>query len=723
MSEPEPPLPPPQRPPSLTPPAEGDPIPSEYLLSRINQIADLPEPQLYVHHPKKRSTAPGQDRATQKPTRRPPRSPTGPSSSNTTPTSPSVSSISASSVPKGAGYTVGPPNTHAYTKGLPSTIPASVLDLFEGTPEDAERAALELFEICSKSALGTEANRSASAGPSLNAFPSSAALCVQARLGQLTSNSALADSGARKCFISHEIARWAEAHVQGARRALSEFPAAVVANSMRVPILGKLTLPVTLGNKSYSADFYVLPTCSYDFILGLDFFEKYDLSIADHARKICIGKDNCLERCECTRALHGAAGATTPVSALEMPPPALEPFDKTNRFYEIYSRRSEQLQPLGRALVHCTTKAPSNRSGIIHPLPNSKFTSCQYFFDAKLNDCNFDIEVTNLDPYMTLPLPRKTVIGFLEVLDDNDYAKFLHAEGSALPADGIELNTIDTDAIYSYGAISPEAPVTFSATALAAVDESADTPPPPVPPRTTEQVRAALEAIQISGSPELVASIKKIVGNFPDLFSLTGITRHMNNGTSAKVQVSADPEVARYSRWTEAATRNGKPMLMQHLQRGILEWAPADDARYRHAVFLKKKSNGKFRLLSDLRSVNKVLLLDRYPLPTVQQSLDALSGSQYFAAFDVVDAFYSIPLDLASRKYLTFATPWGLMRYRVLAQGLATSPAIFQRAINKTLVETAWSTVISYIDDLLLYSKTEEGFLNALTEEIGRAHV
>ena len=723
MAEPNRALPAAPLPAPLSPPPDGDPIPCEYLLSKINRIADLPEPQLYVPRNKNSRVASTPLRLLQRAhinSSRPRGGPTRPIPATTTPISSENIHVSSTGGSKRAGYSTGPPNVSAYIQRLPTPIPASVLDMFEGSPEEAELAALELFKLINSS-LGAKVNHSA-AGPSLNAMPSSAALCLPVKLGQLTSNSALADSGARKCFIAHEIARWAEAHVRGARRELSEFPAAVVANAARVPILGKLTLPVTLGTHSYTADFYILPTCSYDLILGLDFFEKYDLSISDYASRVCIGKDNCIKRCECTRATPNTdtRATTASLAALTADTPQLEPFDTSNRFYEIYALRAEQLAPSGRALVHCTTKAPTNKNGIIHPLPNTRFTSCQYFFDSKRNDSSFDIEVTNLDPYMSLPIPRTTVIGFLELLEDCAYAKYTHdASGPALPSDGIEVNYIDTASISSYGAISPEAPVAFSATALASVEEVSE-PPPPVPQRTPEEVRAALDAVQISGPPSLIAAIKEIINEIPNLFSLTGITRHMSNGTTAKIQVNADPEVARYSRWTDAATRNGKPLLFQLLQHGILEWAPADDARYRHAVFLKKKSTGKFRLLSDLRSVNKVLLLDRYPLPSVQQALDALSGSKYFAAVDVVDAFYSIPLDLASRKYLTFATPWGLMRYRVLAQGLATSPAIFTRAIHMTLGDTAWQKAIPYLDDILIHAKTEEEFLAALKEVLRR---
>lgn len=214
--------------------------------------------------------------------------------------------------------------------------------MFDGCPEDAERAALDIFALMTSN-LGTRVNASVMDGPSLNAIPSSASLCVLANLGQVETTSALADSGARRCFIAHEIALWAEANVPGARRSLSEFPAAVVANSARVPILGKLSLPVTLGTQSYLADFYVLPTCPYDLILGLDFFEKYDLSISDYARKICIGRDNCLQRCDCksSRSSNGAASlAALNTSTFGSTVQVIEPLSNSNRFFEVYMYES-----------------------------------------------------------------------------------------------------------------------------------------------------------------------------------------------------------------------------------------------------------------------------------------------------------------------------------------------------------------------------------------------
>jgi hypothetical protein len=328
--------------------------------------------------------------------------------------------------------------------------------------------------------------------------------------------------------------------------------------------------------------------------------------------------------------------------------------------------------------------------------------------------------VSNLNFKSNITIHKGSLIASLEAINSEDYAILRHDSRPFTQKDNIPILSIDLDA-YSYsGMISPEAPVHLTTAAMATSALSEGDDDPPIPQRSQEEITAALAAISIEGTPELTAKMREIVARHPQLFSLTGITRHMNNGTSAHIEVNADPEVAKYSRWSVAATQHGEQLLLQHLQHGIVEWAPADDARYRHAVFLKKKSNGKFRLLSDLRALNKVINLDRYPLSSVQQSLDAVSGSQHFAAVDIVDAYYSVKLDRASRKYLTFATPWGLMRYRVLAQGLATAPAIFTRAIHNTLGDTLWRSAIPYLDDILIHAKTEDGFLEALEEVFSR---
>ncbi|KAK3262263.1 hypothetical protein CYMTET_28872 [Cymbomonas tetramitiformis] len=50
------------------------------------------------------------------------------------------------------------------------------------------------------------------------------------------------------------------------------------------------------------------------------------------------------------------------------------------------------------------------------------------------------------------------------------------------------------------------------------------------------------------------------------------------------------------------------------------------------------------RMVVDYRSLNRLTVKDRYPLPDIQALFDAMHGAKYFSAFDAVDAFWHMAM-------------------------------------------------------------------------------
>ena len=127
------------------------------------------------------------------------------------------------------------------------------------------------------------------------------------------------------------------------------------------------------------------------------------------------------------------------------------------------------------------------------------------------------------------------------------------------------------------------------------------------------------------------------------------------------------------------------------------------------------KPDGRVRLCGDYKiTVNPAIDVEQYPLPKPQELLATLSGGQRFTKLDLSVAYQQMLLEEESRKLVTINTNLGLFRYCRLPFGIASAPAIFQRAMD-TLLQGI-PHVICYIDDVLVTGLTEEEHLQNLVQ-------
>ena len=130
---------------------------------------------------------------------------------------------------------------------------------------------------------------------------------------------------------------------------------------------------------------------------------------------------------------------------------------------------------------------------------------------------------------------------------------------------------------------------------------------------------------------------------------------------------------------------------------------PADSA-WSSPVVLVKKRCGSWRLCIDYRRLNQVTRQDAYPLPRIDDSLDALSGAVYFSTLDLISGYWQVPLDQEAQEKAAFVTRGGLWRWKVLPFGLTSAPATFERLMERVLHGLQWKTLLLYLDDVIIFS-------------------
>jgi hypothetical protein len=129
------------------------------------------------------------------------------------------------------------------------------------------------------------------------------------------------------------------------------------------------------------------------------------------------------------------------------------------------------------------------------------------------------------------------------------------------------------------------------------------------------------------------------------------------------------------------------------------------------ALFVEKKDNS-LRLCVDYRPLNAVTIKNKYPLPRIDILFDQLAGAKVFSKIDLRSGYHQIKIKPCDIPKTAFSTRYGLYEYLVMSFGLTNAPAYFMYLMNSVFMPELHKLVVVFIDDILMYSKTNEDHTN-----------
>ena len=134
-----------------------------------------------------------------------------------------------------------------------------------------------------------------------------------------------------------------------------------------------------------------------------------------------------------------------------------------------------------------------------------------------------------------------------------------------------------------------------------------------------------------------------------------------------------------------------------------------------------KKKDGRTRWVTDLRQLNDITIKDAYPLTNIQENLQKLKGAKIFTSIDACGAYHAIQIEEGSRDCTAFISPFATFRYIRMPFGLSNAGSLYSWMLDLALVHLPVEYWLSYLDDILVYSKDTWDHLKHL-KSIVEAH-
>jgi hypothetical protein len=107
------------------------------------------------------------------------------------------------------------------------------------------------------------------------------------------------------------------------------------------------------------------------------------------------------------------------------------------------------------------------------------------------------------------------------------------------------------------------------------------------------------------------------------------------------------------------------------------------------------------------RSLDDVTVKNKYLLPCIEDLFDRMRDARVFSKIDLRSGYHQMKIRPSDIPKTTFSTRYGLYESTVMSFGLTNAPPYFMDLMNKVFMEYLDRFVVVFIDDILIYSKSE----------------
>lgn len=169
------------------------------------------------------------------------------------------------------------------------------------------------------------------------------------------------------------------------------------------------------------------------------------------------------------------------------------------------------------------------------------------------------------------------------------------------------------------------------------------------------------------------------------------------------IQTKGPPVACKSRRMAPDKLKAAKKEFETMMELGICRPSKSSWASPLHCV---PKKNGEWRFVGDYRSLNRVTIPDRYPVPHIHDLLNNFLGKRIFTTLDMIRAYHHVPVEESDVEKTAVITPFGLFEFTKMQFGLCNASQTFQRFMNRIFGDLDF--VVVFVDDICIASASEE---------------
>jgi transposase InsO family protein/predicted aspartyl protease len=219
-------------------------------------------------------------------------------------------------------------------------------------------------------------------------------------------------------------------------------------------------------------------------------------------------------------------------------------------------------------------------------------------------------------------------------------------------------------------------------------------------------------------APEIRGRLSDLLEEYRDVFSVSEGDIGRTSITTHKIDTGEARPVRQPLRRQPLPHRAAvDEQLDRMLAEGSVEPAVSEWAAN---VVLARKKDGTLRFCIDYRQLNEKTKKDSYPLPRIDECLDALSSGGWFSTLDLRSGYHQVAMDPKDADKTAFVTRRGIFRWKVMPFGLCNAPATFQRLMDIVLSGLNFEICLVYLDDVIIFGSTPEQHLDRLKQVFQR---